>query len=246
MIIKILSSAKNFAGINYNERKNDTGESELLCAKNFDGLSFQTDLVRADYINYMKTIGSLNPRVKNKQFHAVISVKGKSMSVDKLVDVGVQYLDKMGYGSNPYLIYHHGDTDNTHIHLVTTRVDKNGRKVDDSYEKLRSQKVMHEILSRDPLYEADTSITNALKYNFSTEAQFKWLLELQGFKVRESRGNSIGKPEGWEIIKYGEVLRVLDPNSVDKRIDSYTFPKQRVAQLKALFLKYSVGLSEDQ
>ena len=172
MIIKILSSAKNFSGIKYNERKNDSGESELLCAKNFGGLSFQSDLVRADYINYMKAIGSLNPRVKNKQFHAVISVKGKSMPVDKLMDVGIQYLDKMGYGNNPYLIYHHDDTDNTHIHLVTTRVDKNGLKVDDSFEKLRSQKVMHEILLRDSLYEADTDISSALKYNFSTESRY--------------------------------------------------------------------------
>ena len=246
MIIKILSSAHNFAGIKYNERKNDAGESELLCAKNFDGLSFQTDLARADYINYMKAIGSLNPRVRNKQFHAVISVKGKSMPVDKLMDVGVQYLDMMGYGNNPYLIYHHDDTDNTHIHLVTTRVDKNGLKVDDSFEKLRSQKVMHEILLRDPLYEADTSISNALKYNFSSEAQFKLLLELQGFKVKERGEKSIGKPEGWEIIKYGQVQRVFDPELVNKRIGVYTLPKQRVAQLKALFLKYSVGLSEDQ
>ena len=225
MIIKILSSALNFAGINYNERKNDTGESELLCAKNFGGLSFLTDLARADYINYMKAIGSLNPRVKNKQFHAVISVKGKSIPVEKLMDVGVQYLDEMGYGNNPYLIYHHDDTDNTHIHLVTIRVDKNGLKVDDSFEKLRSQKVMHEIHLRDPLYEAVIGISSALKYNFSTEDQFKLLLELQGFKVRESGGISIGKPEGWEIIKYGEVQRFFDPELVNKRIGVYTLPK---------------------
>lgn len=246
MIIKILSSALNFAGINYNERKNDAGKSELLCAVNFGGLSFQTDLVKADYINYMKAIGSLNPRVRNKQFHAVISVKGRSMPADKLMNVGVQYLEKMGYGNNPYLIYHHADTDNTHIHLVSTRVDKNGKKVDDSFEKIRSQKVMHEILSRDPLYEADTSISNALKYTFSTEAQFKLLLELQGFKVRESGEKSIGKPEGWEIIKYGVVQRILDPDSIAKRIGEYQFNQKRVSQLKAICLKYSVGLSEEQ
>ena len=40
--------------------------------------------------------------------------------------------------------------------------------------------------------------------------------------------------------------RILKPDSVDKRMTTYTVPKQRVAQLKALFLKYSVGLSEDQ
>ena len=101
MIVKILSSAKNFAGISYSERKNEAGASELLCARNFEGLSFQTDRSRADYINYMKAISALNSRVKNRQFHAVISVKGKSASVDKLMHIGERYLEKMRYGKNP-------------------------------------------------------------------------------------------------------------------------------------------------
>ena len=246
MIIKILSSALNFSGVNYNERKNDLGESELLRAENFGGLSYQTDLTRADYLNYMKAIGSLNPRVKNKQFHAVISVKGKSDSLNKLVDAGIQYLDKMGYGKNPYLIYHHADTPNTHIHLVSTRIDKNGHKVDDSFEKLRSQKVMHAILARDPVYEADAAISNVMKYTFSTEAQFKLLMELQGFKVRETEGSLTENGAEWEIIKYGLVQRNLDSSTVHARIDAYKFAAQRARQLNTIFLKYSIGLNEDQ
>jgi len=42
MIIKILSSAKNFAGISYSERKNEAGASELLCGANFEGLGLLT------------------------------------------------------------------------------------------------------------------------------------------------------------------------------------------------------------
>lgn len=246
MIVKILSSAKNFAGISYSERKNETGESELLCAANFDGLAFPTELKRADYINYMNAIAALNSRVKNKQFHAVISVKGKTASVDKLRQIGEQYLEKMGYGKNPYLIYHHDDTDNTHVHLVSTRVDKSGRKVDDSYEKLRSQKVMHEILSRDPIYEADTAVSNAIKYNFSTEAQFKLLLELQGFKITEKSNSTAFDKEEWSLIKYGVVQRKIDPKDVQKRILAFKVVDKRAAQLRAIFLKYAVDLSEDQ
>lgn len=239
MIIKILSSAKNFSGVNYNEKKNDLGESELLCAENFGGLSFQSDLSRVDYVNYMKAIGSLNPRVKNKQFHAVISVKGKQGNLDQLVDAGKVYLDKMGYGQNPYLIYHHADTANTHIHIISTRVDKNGLKVDDSFERLRSQKVMHEILSRDPLYEADHSIKQALTYQLSTEAQFRLLLELQGFTLRDKSGML-------EVIKYGEVQRILDDTVIANRIAAYQFDNKRAQQLKAIFSKYAIGLSEEQ
>ena len=246
MIVKILSSAKNFAGISYSERKNEAGASELLCARNFEGLSFQTDRSRADYINYMKAISALNSRVKNRQFHAVISVKGKSASVDKLMHIGEHFLEKMGYGKNPYLIYHHGDTDNTHIHLVSTRVDKNGNKVDDRFEKLRSQKVMHEILSRDPLYEADTALASALSYNFSTGAQFKLLLELQGFKLTEKGRQPSTNQTQWSLIKYGVVQRRIDPEDVQKRMATYRAEDQRAAQLKAIFLKYAMGLSEEQ
>lgn len=239
MIIKILSSAKNFSGINYNEKKNDLGDSELLCAENFGGLSFQTDLGKADYVNYMKAIGALNPRVKNKQFHAVISVKGKQGKLDQLVDAGKVYLDKMGYGQNPYLIYHHGDTANTHIHIISTRVDKNGLKVDDSFERLRSQKVMHEMLSRDPLYEADHSIKQALAYQFSTAPQFRLLLELQGYTLRDQSGML-------EIIKYGEVQRKLADAVIANRIAAYQVDHKRAQQLNAIFSKYAIGLSEAQ
>jgi hypothetical protein len=239
MIIKILSSAKNFAGIHYSERKNDLGKSELLKAENFGGLAQQTDLVKSDYINYMKSICALNLRVKNKQFHAVISVKGNDYPIDQLSDIGVNYLEAMGYGKNPYLIYHHSDTDNRHIHLVSTRVDKKGIKVNDAFEKIRSQKVLQEILMHDPKYEADGRIADALSYNFSAKAQFKLLLELNGYHLRE-------KNNGLELIKYGTVQGLAQQVLIDKRIEDFELPVQRAKQLRAIMHKYSVGLSEDK
>jgi len=157
VIVKILSSARNFAGVQYNERKNDAGKSELLKAANFDALGNKAEVSRMDYIRYMQAVCALNPRVTNRQFHAVISAKGLDYPLEKLKEIGVTFLEKIGFGKNPYLIYHHGDTTNTHIHLVSTRVDKQGQKVDDAFEKIRSQKVMQEILSLDPVYEAKTT-----------------------------------------------------------------------------------------
>jgi len=143
MIVKILSSAKNFEGINYSERKNEQGKSRLLKAGNFESLGHNNgNLKKVDYINYMKLVCDANPRVKNRQFHAVISAKGQSHSPERLSQIAEQYLKSMGYGKNPYLIYFHGDTQNNHVHMVSTRVDKNGNKLDDSYEKIRSQTVI--------------------------------------------------------------------------------------------------------
>jgi hypothetical protein len=149
MIIKILASTGNFEGIDYSERKNDLGKSQLLKAKNFEALNHGIGTVsKADYINYMNIVCDANPRVKNRQFHAVISAKGDSHTPRQLAEIAEAYLKSMGYGDNPYLINLHMDTDNNHVHMVSTRVDKNGNKVEDTFEKIRPQKAIQEILKR--------------------------------------------------------------------------------------------------
>ncbi|MCK5279499.1 MAG: relaxase/mobilization nuclease domain-containing protein [Cyclobacteriaceae bacterium] len=239
MIVKILSSASNFAGIHYNERKNDAGDSELLRAENFGSLALNANPTKADYVNYLKAFCCSNTRIKKIQFHAVISAKGKDYPLDKLSDIGVQYLQAMGYGSNPFLIYHHTDTNHRHIHLISTRVDGDGKKVDDRFEKLRSQKVMHEILMRDPHYEADQCLAEAMKYQFSTLPQFKLLLELKGFKVQEVGGKL-------SMIKYGNVQLLLEAGPIKERMNAYVFPKKRARQLTAIIRKYAIDKIDDQ
>lgn len=239
MIVKILSSARNFAGVQYNERKNDAGKSELLMAANFGALGNKSEVSRMDYIRYMQAVCALNPRVTNRQFHAVISAKGVDYPLDKLKEIGVSFLEKMGYGKNPYLIYHHADTANTHIHLVSTRLDKQGQKVDDAFEKIRSQKVMQEILSLDPVYEAKTTMEKAMGYRYSTEAQFRLLLERQGYILREKEGRI-------EVIRYGVVQGSVDKAKVQEKIREYSIDENRRDQLKAWLLKYAAGKSMNE
>ncbi len=239
MIVKILSSAGNFEGIDYSERKNDLGKSQLLKAWNFGALGHQAGKInKSDYINYMKLICDANPRVKKRQFHAVISAKGYSYTPEELGNMAENYLKSMGYGDNPYLIYYHSDTNNNHVHLVSTRVDKNGKKVDDSYEKIRSQKVLQEILNQDPKVEAKNVMDQALAYNFSTKSQFKLLLEQQGFKNAEKEGQI-------EVIKYGIAQAFLPSEQVDLKVAQYIPPEDRIRQLKAIFSKYKYGLEAE-
>lgn len=236
MIVKILSAARNFEGIDYNERKNDQGRSELLMAGNFDALAHSAEeLKKSDYINYMKNVADLNQRVTNKQFHAIISTKGRENSPEELKYIAVEYLDKMGYGKNPFLIYSHSDTENNHVHLVSTRVDKNGKKVNDKFEKIRSQTALQEILRQDPKQEAITAISKALGFNFSTQAQYKLLLELQGFKVIE-------ESDAFKLIKYGKVQQIQSKDDIRVKIENYVSPDERIKQLKAIFYKYKPGL----
>ena len=73
------------------------------------------------------------------------------MSEDELLDFAHQYLKEMGYGESgqPLLVYSHYDTENTHLHIITSRVAPDGRKIKHSHERRRSQEVIDRILGND-------------------------------------------------------------------------------------------------
>ena len=136
MIAKIMKSAHSFDAVYYNENKVKEQKAEFLTAANFQKTGTNLNfLSRNESISYFNKVSDLNTRVKNRQFHAVISTKGQEHTSEELKFIAEEYIKKMGYRDNPYLLYFHQDTDNNHVHIVSTRVDKNGEKVDDSFEK---------------------------------------------------------------------------------------------------------------
>ena len=116
MIAKILSSSTTFNAVEYNEKKDERGQSELLVAKNFGGL--EDNPSKAVFKKYFKAYAMTNTNVKNPQFHATISTKKREHDFDQLAKIGEQWIEKMGYGKQPYIIYGHSDTANNHVHIV--------------------------------------------------------------------------------------------------------------------------------
>lgn len=241
MIVKILSSASSFSGIKYNENKVNTGSAQLVAAENFGVLEMNAhNRQRHEYLQYL-TAWSTNERgiIDKPQFHAVISCQGREKDVGELKDIAEQYLAKMGYINNPYLIYFHGDTDNNHVHIVSSRVDEYGFKIKDSFERRRSQAAIKEIMLQDVGYEMQQHVKKAMTYNFSSEAQFKMILEMQGVKVKEKDG-------AYQFIKYGGVAQQMNKALVADKIEAYQEPEERIKQLKALFIKYKPSLTPEQ
>ena len=109
-------------------------------------------------------------------------------SAEDLKNVALQYINKMGYGNNPYMIYFHSDTENNHVHIVSTRVQKNGQKVKDNMEAVRSQKVINQIMNVDLALKAKDDISKYMELSFSTVQQYKLVLEQSGWKLREKDG----------------------------------------------------------
>jgi len=235
MIVKILKAANSFSGVAYNENKNEKGTSELLSASNFQALEWAMggELKKQDFIDYMEKVSSLNSRVVNKQFHAVISCKGTEFSTDQLHEIAKEYIKQMGYGENPNLIYFHNDTANNHVHIVSTRVKFDGSKVDDSFEKKRSQSIMNQIMNIDLGEKARMDIEAAKFYSVSSKAQFKLLLEKQGWRLDEKQG---------VIQMYKGGRKQAEFSSSDIKFDQKADDLQ-AKKLAAILYKYKVGLN---
>ncbi|MGO3653104.1 MAG: relaxase/mobilization nuclease domain-containing protein, partial [Sphingobacterium sp.] len=137
MIVKILKKSATFKAVRYNTGKVEKDRGELLLAKNFGLLQGLENLRPQDYINYLEAVSARSSRTKYPQFHIAISTKGRSHSKEELADIAQKWMDGMGYGQQPYLLIYHKDTANNHVHLVSTRVGRDGKKISDRYEKLR-------------------------------------------------------------------------------------------------------------
>lgn len=131
MIATILPGSSNFHAVGYNEHKVSKGVARLIEIQNFGSLGTFHKPTPSELVGYLQKYSSQNSRIRKPQFHVAISCKGHDMSEEELLDFAHQYLKEMGYGESgqPLLVYSHYDTENTHLHIITSRVAPDGRKI---------------------------------------------------------------------------------------------------------------------
>lgn len=234
MIVKILLPSKTFEGVSYNSNKIDKDKGELMKVENFGALQALEHLKPQDYINYLEARSKTSARIKYPQLHAVISCKGRSHSKEQLTEVATEWLKGMGYGEQPYLLVFHKDTGNNHIHIVSTRINENGKKINDSYEKIRAYQVLNQVISVNEKEQVLIDLDKALSYNFSTRAQFMMLLECQGYALKLNG-------DRYQIFKYGKEQGEIETAKVDARICLYQKNINRLAQLRAITERYRLS-----
>lgn len=249
MIATILPGSPNFHAVLYNERKVAKGTARLIEMKNF-GILEEIDSfgqpTPGDLRSYLAAYSSRNGRIRKPQFHLAISCKGKEMTEEELLDFAHAYLEKMGYGQDgqPLLVYAHRDTDNNHIHIVTSRVAPDGSKINDSQERIRSQKAIDKILGRDAAKKAEKDLDRAKGYKYSSMAQFKALLSSMGYE-------SYIKDDTLYIKKQGTAQLKIKVDEITETFSEKNRSRQRQREIKALLLKYRdvntdiKGLQED-
>ncbi|AYZ35229.1 mobilization protein [Chryseobacterium indologenes] len=232
MIIKIMAPAgSGFPGVNYNDKKINEGKGELMKMKNFPSF-INKNSNKQKVRDYLKAISNGNKKVLKPQFHAMISTKFQEHSKEELTKIAEDFMDEMGYGKQPFIVIHHNDTENNHVHIVTTRVDKEtGKKINDSYEKLNAQQALSDTLEK--LYEikSEEKLNRLLNYKISSIHQLETLLIRNGYKLSKNAPDE----QYLTILKNGVTQRTLSENQLvfDNKND-----KNRTKQLRAILWKY--------
>jgi hypothetical protein len=188
MLAKILDKTGSFNAVNYNSKKLNKGSGELMAIQNIPTLSLNKIPSQEVVKDYLKAYSNTNKRVKQPQFHAMISAKGKEYDKYQITEVAKLYMDKMGYGKQPYVIIYHNDTDNNYVHIVSTRVTRDGKKIYDGLENVRSQKVMQEIMKEKYNISESRNLEKLLSYKYADFSQLKTLVERNSFRIREKEG----------------------------------------------------------
>lgn len=233
-VVKILKGSKSFSAVKYNEQRCKRGEATLVKSDHFP------DWVHTiGHAEYLRQWSSRNKRIKNPQLHVTISLKGKEMNEEELVQLGKDWLKRMGYGENPYLIYYHKNTEHPHIHIVTSRVDSQGQKIDDSFEKERSVKTLRELEGVSVSYQNHKTIASLLRYSFSTRYQFMELCKSAGFNVYATDDKVILRREGHKTVLSDDLIKFCSER-YHREVDA-----KEKKRLQALFYKYSAALSKD-
>ncbi|MDQ0593461.1 Ser-tRNA(Ala) deacylase AlaX [Chryseobacterium ginsenosidimutans] len=231
MIVKIMKPAGfSFPGVNYNDKKVNKGTGELMLMKNFPSFINEASSQK-EVRDYLKSI-SKNEKVKKPQFHSVISTKFQGHSKEELKNVAEGFMNEMGYGTQPFIVVFHKDTDNNHVHIVSTRVDKqSGKKIDDSYERLKAQKALSNTMGKLYGQSPEAELHKLLNYKISSFSQLETLLHRNGYKINRNTNDE----NFYSILKNGVIQRTLSGNQIvfdNSKSDS------RARQIKAILNKY--------
>ena len=141
MIAKI-SATENLGGaLGYNFKKVEKEEASILLAaelyQNSDG-NYTMEDVLAD----MQALIPEKCRTKKTVFHCSLNPHpDEKLSEEQLVQIAKEYMEALGYGKQPYIVFKHNDIAREHIHIVSLRVDGEGKKINDRFEKRRSKQI---------------------------------------------------------------------------------------------------------
>lgn len=212
MILKIMQPASSSCfSLEYNENKCASGEASLIHTHCID----ESEGIEGTFQKYERR----NIRTENLSFHMSVNpAPGERLTEQQLKDFVGDIMSGLGYGSQPYVIYRHTDIDREHYHVVSVRVNEQGRKIHDFQENRRCLQLLSAIAPKyglgvgngdgeryaamgiDPrrfnpvggniMEQIRIIAQECCRYHMTSFSQFKFIMQSHGLDVSERTGES--------------------------------------------------------
>jgi len=218
MVAKISIGSSLYGALAYNSEKINREEGRLLGANKIilpaDG---QIDIRRI-----AENFNAFMPKT-GKTKKPVLHISLNPYPDDKLTDqdfeiLAREYLEKLGFGEQPFIIYKHEDIDRHHIHIVTVNVNEQGKRLNQDFLFRRSKKITTELEEKynlhkaqrekitpdmpirkvDPSGDIKRQVANTVKmvgmrYKFQTIGEYNAVLSLYNVKCEQTDGKVNGR-----------------------------------------------------
>lgn len=220
MVAKITTGKDVYGALAYNQQKVDRNAGKVLSThilrEPADGL-FNVAQTAEDLLRWMPQ----HYRTEKPVVHISLNPDPEDRLTDEqFAEIAEKYMERMGWGEQPYIVFKHTDIDRRHIHIVSVQVGQDGRKVKDSRRNERSVAVTEELECEYGLRPAKgrshaetwrlTAVDStkgdlkrqigavvkpaAAMYRFQTLGEFRALLSRYNIGVEEVRGTHNGIP----------------------------------------------------
>lgn len=219
MVAKISVGSSLYGALAYNGEKINKEEGRLLTTNRIYNDGTGTVDIRKAMEGFL-TFMPEHTRVEKPVLHISLNPHPDDVLTDmELQEIAREYLEKLGYGNQPYLVFKHEDIDRHHLHIVTVNVDENGRRLNQDFLFRRSDRIRKELEQKyglhpaerkgirqdNPLQKVDASagdvkrqVGNVVKavnrqYRFQSMGEYRAHLSLYNMTVEEARGNVRGR-----------------------------------------------------
>ena len=223
MVAKINRGASLYGVIIYNQQKVNEATGRIIAGNRMitDSL-YDPDRIVSQTMFAFESYLAANRNTEKPILHISLNpTLDDNLTDSQFADLARAYMQKMGYGNQPYIVYLHEDIDRRHIHIVSTCVNENGEKIDDTYEWNRSMKACRELeqmfglkqiadkrreLLEPYLKKADYTrgdvkqqVSNILKsvftsYRFQSFGEYSAMLSCFNIEAKQVKGEFDGKP----------------------------------------------------
>ncbi len=218
MVAKISIGSSLYGALAYNGEKMNNDEGRVLGANK---IILPTD-GHIDIARMVENFNAFMPKT-GKTKKPVLHISLNPHPDDRLSEqqyeiLAREYLDKLGFGEQPYIIYKHMDIDRHHIHIVTVNVNEQGKRLNQDFLFRRSKRITTELEEKynlhkaqrekitpdmpikklDPAGDIKRQVANTVKmvgmrYMFQTIGEYNAILSLYNIRCEQTDGRVNGR-----------------------------------------------------